>query len=151
MRIYVESSVFGDYAPNASYQQAMAAIVFNRIRAGRDQLVVSSVTKAEIARAPLNLQQFYLSLATLAELLPLVLPARRLARAYIAGGALPRTKVRDALHVALATTARCDVLLSWDADITRPSKVAKYHQINLQSNQPTLLITTPDVFLQTYP
>jgi predicted nucleic acid-binding protein len=151
MRIYVESSVFGQYPPAAAYQQGVAALLFSRIQAGRYQLVVSEVVRAEMRRAPVAVWQFYTALEASAEVLPYTAAGRRLARTYHQASVLPRSKVRDALHVALATLANCAALLSWDADIARPSKVAKYQQANLQLGQPAITILTPDLFLQTYP
>lgn len=100
------------------------------------------VTSAEvIAEASMgNAEQARKRLEILAALpqLDVTEEARNLARAFVATGALPPNAVRDAAHLAVATAAHVDYLLTWNcrhlanAEILHPlEREAKARQWDL--------------------
>ena len=70
--------------------------------------------------------------------------AEDLASAYIADGAIGSRMHADALHVALATLARVDVLVSWNfKHIVNLKRIHAYNAVNLKNGYPLLEIRTP--------
>lgn len=67
-----------------------------------------------------------------AETLPLSGEARRLAADYLAAGVVTQKSYADALHVALATLARVDVLISWNfKHIVNLRRIHGFNGVNL--------------------
>jgi predicted nucleic acid-binding protein len=78
--------------------------------------------------------------------------AQELAKALITTRAIPETEAEDALHVALATTARVEFIATWNfAHLVGP--VAKYRlQMHLQGmGLAPPLLATPEELLETLP
>jgi len=70
--------------------------------------------------------------------------AEELADAYIADGAVGPRMRADALHIALATVARVDVLVSWNfKHIVNLTRIHAYNAVNLKRGYPLLEIRTP--------
>lgn len=78
------------------------------------------------------------------ESLPLSSEADELAAAYIADGAIGAHMRADALHIALVTVARVDVLVSWNfKHIVNLRRIHAYNAVNLKKGYPLLEIRTP--------
>ena len=78
------------------------------------------------------------------EALALSTEAEDLAAAYIRDGAIGVRMRADALHIALATVARVDVLVSWNfKHIVNLKKIHAYNAVNLKRGYPLLEIRTP--------
>jgi len=69
---------------------------------------------------------------------------RTLADAYFTAGALGRANADDALHVAAATVARADVIVSWNfKHIVNFQRIRRFNGVNLASGYPMLDIRSP--------
>ena len=106
---------------------------------------VSSLTVQERAAAPAEVRR---RLATVPdghiEALPLNEEARELADAYIASGVLTATVRADAQHIAIATVARVDVLVSGNfTHIVNLPRIHGYNSVNLRRGYPMIEIRTP--------
>jgi hypothetical protein len=67
-----------------------------------------------------------------------------LRNAYLAGGILDPQSTDDATHVAAATVARADAIVSWNfKHIVRIDKMRAYNQVNLQMGFGLLSIVSP--------
>jgi len=67
-----------------------------------------------------------------------------LAEAYLAAGILTEKSLNDATHVAAATIARADAIVSWNfKHIVRLDKMKEYNQINLLNGYGILTIVSP--------
>ena len=67
-----------------------------------------------------------------------------LAEAYIREGAAQETNRADALHIALATVNRVDVVASWNfKHIVKLSRIRAYNAVNLKLGYPALEIRSP--------
>jgi len=111
------------------------------------RLFISSVVLDEINAADENDRTQIMAVletvgATVLELEP---ESRDLARFYIASNILPARKVEDALHVAIATTQKIDVLVSWNhKHMANVRKSQQYCGANLMRGYAqTPLILTP--------
>jgi hypothetical protein len=64
--------------------------------------------------------------------------------AYLAAGILDPQSSDDATHVAAATVARADAIVSWNfKPIVRIDKMRAYNQVNLQAGFGLLSIASP--------
>jgi predicted nucleic acid-binding protein len=67
-----------------------------------------------------------------------------LADKYIKGGAIPKKSYEDALHIAIATVNKIDVLVSWNfKHIVNLDRIRKYNAINLMNGYPIIEIRNP--------
>jgi hypothetical protein len=70
--------------------------------------------------------------------------AMDLAEAYIAAGVLTARMRADAQHIAMATVARVDVLVSWNfKHIVNLQRIHGYNSVNLRQGYPMVEIRTP--------
>ncbi len=141
-RVYADTSVFGG-CHDIEFEQPSRAF-FEEVRQGRFVLVVSSLVEAELETAPAVVQ------ATLATVLPWVLPAGEPERAVNLSDAYLRAQVvteqwrADALHVATAVVAACDVLVSWNfRHIVHLDKIRLYNQVNADEGYGPIAIHSP--------
>ena len=82
---------------------------------GEYAMVISEVTLFELEKAPVPVREYLERIPeSLIEVLSLDAEAEALAAEYIRDGAVGKSQRADALHIAIATTARVDVLVSWN-------------------------------------
>jgi len=143
LRVYADTSVFGGYfdAKFAAESQRF----FNLVRAGRVKLLLSEVVVRELAGAPARVRELLTSLpdGALAQV-ALTQDVIDLRNAYLAAGILDAQSRDDATHVAAATVARADAIVSWNfKHIVRIDKMRAYNQVNLQTGFGLLSIVSP--------
>ena len=143
LRVYVDTSVIGGYF-DTEFKPWSEALV-NDFRQQRFIVVVSSVTTAEIEPAPNFVQILYAELLALpAEVITVNEEALDLLFAYEKRGILSTRFRNDMLHIALATVAEVDVLVSWNfKHIVRLDKIRSFNAVNLENGYKTLLIYSP--------
>lgn len=111
LRIYVDTSVFGGFFDREFSEDTRP--LGEAFSHGEQTLVLSTLTLRELAQAPEEVQKLVEKVAIdHLELVDLSDEAHELASAYIQHRALPLNMENDALHIALATLARVDVLVS---------------------------------------
>jgi hypothetical protein len=101
---------------------------------GERVLVLSSLTLQELAMAPADVRRRLASVPeTHIETLQLDAEARELADAYVYAGVLTAKMQADAQHIAIATVARVDVLVSWNfKHITNLQRIRGFNSVNLR-------------------
>lgn len=113
-------------------------------RRSRFRIVLSDVTRAEAAHAPEAVRDLYDELVAIAEILPVTDEALEVLANYEAHGVLGPRFRNDMLHIALATVAEVDVLVSWNfRHIVRLDKIRLFNGINMELGYKTLTIYTP--------
>ena len=119
--------------------------LFERSRAGIAKLVISDTTVAELAGAPPDVRMILEDAP--AETIEYIRQSERseaLAEAYVRYGAVPRRMLVDAQHIALATLAIVDVLVSWNfKHIVNLDRIRAFNAVNLQHGYPPLEIRSP--------
>ncbi|MFG0313235.1 MAG: hypothetical protein ACF8LL_03510, partial [Phycisphaerales bacterium] len=111
-RVYADTSVYGGvFDPEF---EAHSSAFFEQVHRGRFGLVSSALVEDELAEAPERVRAYYASLGALLELAEVTAETADLQNAYLDAGILSERSAEDALHVALATIARCDLLVSWN-------------------------------------
>ena len=142
-RIYTDTSVIGgceDEEFRVPSRRLMDAFIRGDLR-----LVLSELTLRELASAPTAVREV---LATVPdghiEVVRLTPAADELARRYLAEGLLKANMLADAQHIAMATVANVDVLVSWNfRHVVNLPRIHGYHGVNAKLGYPTLEIRSP--------
>lgn len=141
-RVYVDTSVFGGVF-DAEFQTASRAF-FQQVTEGRFQLVISSVVQREIDEAPARVREFFGELAGLADFINSTAEALQLRQAYLNAGIVTAKSAADALHVALATVAKCRLIVSWNfRHLVHFQKIPLYQGVNLVNGYEVIHIYSP--------
>ena len=109
------------------------------------RLVLSELTLRELEPAPLAVREV---LATVPEgsieVVRLTPAADELARCYLAEGILKANMLADAQHIAMATVARVDALVSWNfRHVVNLPRIHGYHGVNAKLGYPAIEIRSP--------
>ena len=142
-RIYCDSSVIGGYFDPEFERESRRFI--DAVKNGRIVMLLSEVVIQEILLAPENVQNVLASIPTSSiERVPLSTEIIELRNAYIKAGILGPKWIDDATHVAAATVARADAIVSWNfSHIVRLDKMKAYNQVNLINGYGILTIVSP--------
>ena len=145
-RVYVDTSVFGGCEEDEFREPSRR--LFERFRRGELRLVLSPFTIDELNDAPKRIRE---TIDTVpeehVELLPASDEAGRLAARYIAAGALGPSMRPDGLHIAAATLARVDHLVSWNfKHMVNPWRISIINAVNRRHGHAHLDIRTPGDF-----
>jgi hypothetical protein len=142
-RVYIDTSVIGGcFDPEfAEWSKGL----LQDFRNGTFQPILSEVVAAEIGEAPQVVQIVYAELVTLhAEILRVEEAALELADMYQKRGILTPNFYDDGLHIAIATVAEADLLVSWNfKHIVRFDKIRLFNAVNSEFGYKTLQIFSP--------
>ena len=106
-------------------------------------MCISQITLDELKSAPTEVRTFFDSIA-IAELLPATPDSRDLARAYLETKALPSKSENDALHVAIASVAKVDFIVSWNfKHLVNINRIRLFNSLNLSRGFALIDIRTP--------
>ena len=129
MKVYVDTSVFGGFFDREFSEPSK--VFFDEIKRQRFTLVTSAVVQAEIAPSPENVRKLFDEMIMMADMAHVDSAALNLQESYLKEGIVTANSSNDALHVALATTAKCDLIASWNfKHIVHCEKIPKYNAIN---------------------
>lgn len=143
LRIYIDTSVLGGcFDPEfAVWSNGLV----RDFRAGRLVPVLSDVTAAEVQDAPERVRDLHQEILLLAgRVLPVTAHVVALVAAYAARGILPAKLQADMTHIALATLAEVDALVSWNFQhIVRLEKIRLFNAVNAELGHKALSILSP--------
>jgi len=141
--VYVATSVIGGTQDEEF--SGPSERFFERVRNGQYVLLVSPTTTGELEEAPPAVRAVMDTLPPdCIEYVPVGTEVDILANAYIEAGALGRAHRADASHVAAATVAGADLILSWNfKHIVRYDRVQKFNGVNTINGYRTLDIRSP--------
>ena len=142
-RIYVDTSVLGGCF-DAEFARWSNGLLKD-FRLGTYLPVVSEVVATEIRGAPAPVREVYTELiASGAELLAVNEPVLLLAELYQERRILTPKFYDDCVHIALATTAAVDLLVSWNfKHIVHYDKIRLFNAVNLELGYKPLSIYSP--------
>ena len=148
LTIYADASVIGGCEDPEFAADSLA--LWSRFVAGDHTLVLSAHTLRELRGAPEPVRE---RLREVPEPHVIVLPdtreAAELADAYLARGVLGPGSHSDALHVALATVARVDVLVSWNfKHIVNLGRIRLFNSVNIEWGYGLVEIRSPKEVLE---
>lgn len=143
IRIYADTSVFGGCFDDEFEIESRA--LFDDIRYGKFILVISSTTLREIGEAPLHVQEVLTSLpAERVELIEYSEEIAELRDRYVAAGVVGSSSLFDAEHIAAASVAGVDIVVSWNfKHIVHYEKISGYHAVNIVNGYKTVSIYSP--------
>jgi hypothetical protein len=142
-RVYIDTSVLGGCFDPEFARWSNALI--DDFRAGCLKPVISEIITAETADAPPAVRELLADLLTLTpETLVITPEVLALADAYQEHGILTPRFYADGLHIALATSAEVDLLVSWNfRHIVRYDKIRLFTAVNLERGYKPLAIYSP--------
>ena len=107
--------------------------------------MLSDVTAAEVAPAPEEVRNLHQEMLLIAEPLLQVTPeVVALVAGYEARNILPARFTADMTHIALATVAHVDALVSWNfKHIVRLEKIRLFNAVNVELGYQGLSIRSP--------
>lgn len=142
-RIYLDTSVIGGCFDHEFKEWSTQ--LFAEFQVGKKIAVISDVTLAELERAPPRIgDSLKLIPETFKEYIINDDEAEALAKAYLREGAITKKWHEDALHIAIATINKVDVLVSWNfKHIVNLDRIRKYNSVNLKNGYSILEIRNP--------
>jgi len=143
IRVYADNSVF-----SGTQDEEFAEVsnrFFERVRRGEYILLVSAVTLRELAKAPDPVRDLWQNLPPgSTEEVREREEVIALAREYIEAGVLGQASIDDALHVAAATVAGADLILSWNfRHIVKFSRIRGFNSVNVRNGYRSMTILSP--------
>jgi len=143
IRVYVDTSVFGGVEDEEFAVPSRR--FFDRVHGGEFIVLVSQITEQELSRAPVRVQCVLRELPSHSLVsVPARSEAMALANAYLDAHILGSSSVADALHVATATVAGADLILSWNfRHIVNYDRIHKYNGVNALNGYPPIEIHSP--------
>ncbi|MCX7010085.1 MAG: PIN domain protein [Kiritimatiellaeota bacterium] len=143
MRVYVDTSVIGGCLEDEFKEWSLR--LMDEFREGRKRMVVSALTTEELEQAPDEVQAVLTNFPVEnVEIFDLTPQALALAEAYVREGAVGAGCAADAQHIAAATVARVDVLVSWNfKHIVNLRRIQLYNAVNLKQGYALIDIRTP--------
>lgn len=141
-RVYADTSVFGGVFDTEFQRHSME--FFREVHRGRIALFISPLLDLELAAAPVWVWNGYVTQKETATLIELNAEAENLQQAYLNAGILTPRSAADALHVALASMAGVDVIVSWNfKHIVHFEKVGLYNAVNRLNGYGEIRIHAP--------
>jgi predicted nucleic acid-binding protein len=142
-RIYIDTSVVG-----GQFDKEFSADTipfFEAVTNGQIIVIVSDLLEAELLRAPQHVRDFLATLPSRQiENIRLTQDAAELADQYILAKVVGQTSRADCQHIAMVTTVKADVLVSWNfKHIVNLDKIRGYNGINYQLGHNMIEIRTP--------
>jgi hypothetical protein len=143
VRVYVDTSVFGGIQDEEFAE--VTAEFFRQVRRGLFVVLVTPLTTAELDMAPERVRSVLRELPR-DKIEPILLTAevRELAEEYVQTGVLGSASADDATHVAAATVAGADVIVSWNfRHIVNYNRIRGFNAVNMRNGYRAVTILSP--------
>jgi predicted nucleic acid-binding protein len=142
-RVYVDTSVFGGTEDEEFAEASM--LFFEQVHRGFFVVLVSAQTTDELDEAPENVKRVLHELPVdRIEPVALSVEVRELADEYVRAGVLGPASVDDATHVAAATVAGADLIVSWNfRHIVNYNRIRGFNAVNVRMGYRPITILTP--------
>ncbi|MEA2012030.1 MAG: PIN domain-containing protein [Verrucomicrobiota bacterium] len=135
IKVYIDTSVFGGCFDDEFEKYSLK--FFDKIRNGEIIGLVSDIVLEELLPAPEKVQNI---LSTIPDdniiLLKVNEKEKELANKYINENLLTPKWYEDALHIAIATYERANVIVSWNfKHIVRTDKIIQFNRVNILNTE----------------
>lgn len=145
-KVYLETTVpnyvFNDHLPE---EQKVAEKIFKMVKKREFEGLISEVVVRELNKAPEPRRSKLQKLVSGIKVLEVTPEARKLAQAYVDAKIIPKTKLDDALHIAVASLAKVDLLVSWNLEhIVKAKTKMEVAEINRKKGYRTPVIVRPE-------
>lgn len=142
-RIYIDTSVVGGYFDEEFKEPTKR--FFDRIFNRDFYVYFSEVNETELVLAPIHIRNLKNKIPMdCYRYIELDQESKDLADAYLKEKILGQASYNDAYHIAMASTNRLDLLVSWNfKHIVNYDKIKLFNSINLKLGYPMIDIRTP--------
>jgi hypothetical protein len=143
IRVYADTSVFGGTQDEEF--DITSLNFFSKVENGEFLLLLSTETYRELSVAPEEVRTILLNLSEGSiEEVPIDDEVRDLANEYIAAKVLGQASFSDALHVAAATVAGADLIISWNfKHIVNFNRIRGFNSVNIRFGYRAMTILSP--------
>ena len=150
-RIYIDTSIGGGYF-DEEFKEA-TRMLFQRFENKEIKFVVSELLDLELIKAPLHVRELLFNYPSdYFERVDLTEEAIRLADTYIEEKVVGKTSIEDCFHIALATTNKSDILVSWNfKHIVNVFKIRGYNAVNVKFGYSQIDLRSPKDILNYEP
>ncbi len=141
-RVYVDGCAVGGLFNQYSEQTKP---FWKAVRNGEITIIVSDILEGEIERAPKVVRDFFDALPkNQIERIISTDESDALAARYIVENVVGPTSLDDCKHIAMATFAKADVLVSWNfRHIVNVTRILGYNSVNMKLGYSQINIRTP--------
>jgi len=142
-RIYIDTSVLGGCFDDEFKEWSNK--LFDEFASGKKIAVVSDILIKELEDAPQRVKdKFNLLPSSFREDVVVDNEVIELANTYINENIVSYNYYNDALHIALATVNKIDILISWNfKHIVNYNKIILYNSVNIKMGYPYIEIRNP--------
>jgi predicted nucleic acid-binding protein len=151
LRIYLDTSVISHLdAPDVPDKEADTKRLWEDIKAGKYEVVISDLTIVEIEATPEPKLSFMRSMIAEihGEYVDRNDESTLLSAKYVEFGGLPPKSRNDAVHIAIATVHRCDIVLSWNfRHIVNLRAIKAVDAVNIREGYNIVRIMSPAMML----
>ncbi|KAF0133515.1 MAG: hypothetical protein FD145_1242 [Candidatus Saganbacteria bacterium] len=141
LRIYLDTSVIGGCFDDEF--SAASLLLFRNFENNLYIPLISEITTGELENAPQKVKDKIIGLKNLG-IISVNNEMEILAKKYISNGIVTMKYAGDALHIAVATIIKADVLVSWNfKHIVNLKKIYQFNTVNLKESYGLLEIRTP--------
>jgi predicted nucleic acid-binding protein len=142
LRVYADTSVFGGVFDDEF--DSASKLFFGEVKAEKFVLITSDLVRKEISAAPKKVEEFFEKILSSCEIADINADVLELQEAYLKQEILSEKYSTDALHVALATAAGADMIISWNfKHIVHFKKIPLYNAVNQLKGYKTIDIYSP--------
>jgi predicted nucleic acid-binding protein len=147
LRVYTDTSVIGGCF-DEPFKYASRRL-FARVRCGEIRVLVSDMVVNELKDAPEHVREILASLPSASIEHGSVRPdADALRDAHLAARVVGPGSWEDATHVAVASVARADAIVSWNfKHIVQLDRIKGYNRVNWEQGFGTLTIVSPHALI----
>ena len=150
LKLYIDTSVWNFALETERGENVLTDDFLQLIRKEDYDVIVSDTVMAEIEDAYEPRKSDLLKLIEFFNC-KIVQPsneARNLASLYIKEKLMPEREFNDALHIAIATTNRCDFVVSWNfKHMVRAKVIMGVHHINHREGYGLIEVVSPQQFV----
>lgn len=145
--IYADTSVFGGVFDTEF--EGVSKAFFDMVRRGQAKLLISDVTRKEIANAPPQVRDLLDEMLPYIRLVPVDEDILSLRDAYLTAGIVTEKWADDAGHVAAASVAEADLIVSWNFHhIVHYDKIRLYNGVNGLNGYRTIDVRSPNEVIE---
>ena len=145
-KIYIETTIFNYYFDTDRDAHADTVTLLNECAAGKFEPYTSDYVLEELEDAPDEKRENMIALIEKYGITVLSASdeVKELADRYVSDGALPQGSMADAQHIAVATVAELDIIVSLNfRHIVRPKTIELTGAINIICGYKTVKILSP--------
>ncbi|EKO59724.1 hypothetical protein LEP1GSC082_3936 [Leptospira kirschneri str. H2] len=141
-RVYVDNSVYGGYFDKEFAE--WTKLFFEEVDQGNFLILYSRLIEKELKGAPKKVKDFAKEYLDISEIVRITRDTVLLAEAYLEFKVVGESSYEDCIHVASATIAKADIIVSWNfKHIVKLSKIQGYNAVNRKLGYSDLEIRTP--------